>query len=151
MPRLLVVDDDLVFRKLLSRQLLALGHQVTVLEDGSAAYEHLLRQPGTCDLLISDLLMPGMDGRDLAARLRADPNHRKLPIVLISAANEAKNLADAMRDPHIVFMGKPVDLFGLSATIARLLGRRVSEMVQLTPEQVAQLRRAGPLAPRENP
>lgn len=143
MPRLVMADDDPVFRKLLGRQLLALGHEVLTLEDGQAAFEHLLRHPGTCDLLISDVLMPRLDGRALVAQLRQDPNHRKLPIVLISAANEAKGLADALSDQHIAFLGKPVDLFSLSTTITRLLGRRVSEMVQLTPEQSAQLRRAG--------
>src|SRR5436305_347278 len=81
-PRLLVVDDDALFRALLVEALRPLGLEVETAGDGLAALESIRRGPP--DMLITDRQMPHMDGLALVRALRADPVTAALPILMIS-------------------------------------------------------------------
>lgn len=144
MPTILLVDDDPTFLKILGRQLGALGHEVVTRADGLEAFRALAESPGTYDLLITDLIMPQMTGAELIDHLRADPNHRNLPVVLVSATSDAGNLGSLLQDEKVRFLAKPVDFFTVSSAISRLLNRSVSECIGLTPEQEEMLRQARP-------
>ncbi|MDM7916686.1 MAG: response regulator, partial [Candidatus Eisenbacteria bacterium] len=72
--RVLVVDDDPFLRRILSFLLAGAGHEVECVEDGEQAWDRLCRAAGDPpDLVISDLMMPGMSGLDLVRRMRARP------------------------------------------------------------------------------
>ncbi len=80
--RLLVVDDNADMRAYLT-QLLQPDYEVLLAADGRAALETALAQP--VDLVLSDVMMPRMDGFELVRALRADPRTARLPIVLLTA------------------------------------------------------------------
>lgn len=69
---LLVVEDEEVVRQLVSRELRRAGYSVLEAENGDAALMVSRAQAGTIDLLVTDVIMPGMNGRDLAVRLRSE-------------------------------------------------------------------------------
>jgi two-component system, chemotaxis family, sensor kinase CheA len=79
----LVVDDSAVTRTLEKGILEAAGFQVRVAADGGAALELLQRQP--CDLVVTDVEMPRLDGFSLTARIRADDKLRDMPVVLVTS------------------------------------------------------------------
>jgi two-component system, chemotaxis family, sensor kinase CheA len=79
----LVVDDSAVTRTLEKSILEAAGYQVRVAPDGAAALDLLGREP--CDLVVTDIEMPRLDGFSLTARVRADERLRALPVVLVTS------------------------------------------------------------------
>ena len=86
MARILVVDDDQFLRLLITRALETAGHSVSSCENGRQAVEHI--QHADTDLLITDILMPEMDGVDTVRAIRRlQPD---LPIIAISAGGPAK-------------------------------------------------------------
>lgn len=82
-PRVLVVDDDPAALQTTQAQLLPEGYEVTLAAGGAAALEHLAREPG--DLVICDLMMPGLDGYEVARAFKADPEWFYVPIILLTA------------------------------------------------------------------
>ncbi len=80
--RILVADDNADMRAYLAR-LLGDRWQVEAVADGDAALEHARRSPP--DLILSDLMMPGLDGYQLLAALRAGEGTRAIPVILLSA------------------------------------------------------------------
>jgi two-component sensor histidine kinase len=81
-PRVLVADDNTDMREYVQR-LLATRYEVEAVADGQAALAAARRQPP--DLVLSDVMMPGLDGLGLLAALRADPALGGVPVVLLSA------------------------------------------------------------------
>jgi two-component system chemotaxis sensor kinase CheA len=79
----LVVDDSAVTRTLEKSILEAAGYQVRVAPDGAAALDLLGREP--CDLVVTDIEMPRLDGLSLTERVRADERLRDLPVVLVTS------------------------------------------------------------------
>ena len=78
----IVADDTLASRTLMAALLEAAGFTVHLASDGAAALA--LLEEGRCDLVVSDVQMPGLDGLGLTRRLRADPRWRLLPVILVS-------------------------------------------------------------------
>lgn len=104
---ILLVEDDPTDMKLLSAVLTSSGHRV--LEKGSAeqAVEQIkTRQP---EVILLDLKLPGMDGLELARRLKEDPDTRHIPIVAITAAREKFSKEDALAAGCDAYIVKPVD------------------------------------------
>jgi CheY-like chemotaxis protein/signal transduction histidine kinase len=81
--RVLVVDDEPLQRKLLRVHLVGLGYEVAEAADGAAALDAL--RAAAPDAVLSDVLMPGMDGFDLCRAIRAEPGLAALPVVLMSS------------------------------------------------------------------
>ena len=79
----LVVDDSAVTRTLEKSILEAAGYQVRVAADGAAALDLLGREP--CDLVVTDIEMPRLDGFSLTEQVRADERLRDLPVVLVTS------------------------------------------------------------------
>jgi CheY-like chemotaxis protein len=117
MPRtLLVVDDEPDLVELMRLMLEGAGYRVVVAGDGREALR--LLDQARCDLVMSDVLMPDVDGAGLAAAMHADPALHDIPLILMSAVHRAP----APMVPHDAFLRKPFDLEVLLATVARLLG-----------------------------
>ena len=117
----LIVDDEPDLLELLRIMLEGEGYRVAVAGDGRAALGRLAAAP--CDLVLSDMLMPRLDGEGLAATMRVEPALRDIPVILMSAAHRAPGAAV----PHATFLGKPFDMGVLLATVARLLGPEPAE------------------------
>ncbi|HZC75878.1 MAG TPA: response regulator [Gaiellaceae bacterium] len=118
MPRVLVVDDESSMRFLLRVTFELEGYEVDEAPDGVAAIEEIeSRRPP--DLVATDFMMPLMNGGELIARIRANPDTADLPVILVSASpgSERKTSADA-------FFRKPFDSNELAACAAQLLERR---------------------------
>jgi len=83
MIRILIVDDESSMRFLLRMILENAGYEILEAHDGAAALERI--NEWRPDLVVTDLMMPVMNGRDLVGHLRADPETASIPILLISA------------------------------------------------------------------
>jgi two-component system phosphate regulon response regulator PhoB len=113
----LVVDDEPVLRTIVREILHEEGYAVIEAADGRVMLEIMEREHP--DLVLMDVMMPGVDGREAYRQLRSHPEHRDIPVVMMSAAVESHRL-----DPSIAgFMAKPFDLTQLVDMVARLIGR----------------------------
>jgi CheY-like chemotaxis protein len=115
--RILVVDDDPSTRFLLRLIFEGAGHHVTEAQHGVAALIHI--RDVLPDLIVTDMMMPVMDGGELIEHLRADPRTAELLILAVSANPHAKRAA-AEAD---LVMGKPFDQSTLLDNVASLLER----------------------------
>lgn len=116
--RLLVVDDDLGIRELLSQYLGDQGFTVSAVEDGKAMDAWLAEN--TADLVILDLMLPGEDGLSLARRLRSD---HKLPIIMISARGEEVDRIVGLEVGADDYLPKPFNPRELLARVRSVLRR----------------------------
>src|SRR5262245_22517013 len=87
--QILVVDDNRLNRLTLSRSLEQEGYQVTLAEEGQQALEMLRSQ--AFDVVLLDIIMPGLDGYQVLERIKADPELRDLPVIIISALDEVES------------------------------------------------------------
>src|SRR5436309_5789770 len=116
--RILVVDDTPQNVKLLEVLLLARGHQVLSAPSGEEALRAVANDHP--DLVLLDILMPGMDGYEVCRQLRADPETRVLPIVMITASGEQEKVK-ALEVGADDFITKPFDKSELLARVGSLL------------------------------
>lgn len=93
---ILVAEDDKVSRELLRRMLESDGkHTLALAPDGAEAWKLLADPAQAFDVCITDIQMPGLDGLELAAKIRADGRLARLPIVLCTAANDRASVQRA--------------------------------------------------------
>jgi two-component system cell cycle sensor histidine kinase/response regulator CckA len=121
--RLLVVEDEAAVRRAVQRNLQRLGYQVIAAQDGEDALRIAESLDGV-DLLLSDVVMPGIDGPELACRLRA--KWPQLPVLFVtgySADRLARSGAVAARDR---VLEKPYQLTELNRTIREMLEARTA-------------------------
>jgi PAS domain S-box-containing protein len=119
-PRVLIADDNADMREYLQR-LLAPGYQVTTVTDGRAALD--AARSGPLDLVISDVMMPRLDGLGLVAALRADPRTADLPVLLLSARagqEAAIEGLDAGADDYLVKPFSAAELLARARTSVQL-------------------------------
>jgi|SRR5579883_1494420 len=117
--RILVVDDDSLVAESTVSMLEHLGHRATVTSSGTAALEMLRTEP-QIDLVITDQVMPGMTGLELARRMRQI--RPELPIILATGYSE---LIQRRAEPGFVTLDKPYHLEKLATMIARVMTREV--------------------------
>ncbi len=115
----LVADDDEVNRALLADFLAGLGFEVRCAADGAAALEQL--RQGTVDLLITDLLMPGVDGIELIRTIRAAGGEHPPKVLAVSASASDYTSQEALDAGGDAFLPKPLHLADLLDRIAELL------------------------------
>jgi two-component system, cell cycle sensor histidine kinase and response regulator CckA len=117
----LLVDDQPQVRRVLERALQDAGYQVITAEDGDAAFELARQRDGRIDLLVSDVIMPGISGIELSRRLLAIYPHLAVLLVSGFAGSEIVSLADLA--DSVQFLSKPFDAVTLTsaaqATILR--------------------------------
>ena len=105
---ILVVDDDELARMEISRCVEQQGHTVSLAEDGAQALDMLRSQ--TFDLVLLDLLMPGVDGFEVLRHMKADTALREVPVIVITAVGEPDSAAKCTEMGAIDHLTKPVDL-----------------------------------------
>ena len=118
--RVLIVDDDPAQRRLLDSMIRRCGHDTLNADSGAAALD-LLAQPRArpIDLIVLDLVMPGMDGLELLARLEGMGSH--VPVIVQTAQGSIETVVKAMRAGADDFVVKPVSPERLKVSIQNLL------------------------------
>ncbi|HOH76861.1 MAG TPA: response regulator [Myxococcota bacterium] len=117
---ILVVEDDAPVRKLTAKALRQAGHSVIEASDGVEAVDAFMKQPDAIDLLVTDVIMPGMNGREVCERInRVRPD---LPVVFCSGYSSDLLQSEYMLNIHGLVIQKPFRSADLLATVARLLG-----------------------------
>lgn len=117
--RILVVDDEPDILDAVTLVLERCGHAVTKAADGAAAAE--MHRRDEFDLIVSDLVMPGLDGIALAKAVRAD-SRLNIPILLVTASGSPQDLAAADRAGVTAYLSKPFKLRELRDQVATMLG-----------------------------
>lgn len=120
--RLLVAEDEPHIRRILTTLLEASGFHVTVVEDGPAALEEL-RTPRHFDLVIMDLLMPGLTGLEVLERLRQLSHRRETPVVILTAKGQDVDRDRAFALGASDFMTKPFSPKKLLNRVDQLLAQ----------------------------
>ena len=110
---ILIAEDDFISRKLLTNILTDLGHEVTAAEDGEEAWRIYQRVPTR--LVVSDWLMPKMDGIDLVRNIRSHPKSEYTYIIMLTAnVSQKQNYYKAMEAGVDDFLPKPLDRIQLT-------------------------------------
>jgi CheY-like chemotaxis protein len=112
----LVVDDQPEIRETLAEILEDEGYHVATAANGREALS-CLHTDGDCSLILMDLMMPVMDGWELAAELERDPATAGIPRVVVSGAGDVPRAAAALKATE--FLQKPLDLDRLLSVVHR--------------------------------
>ncbi|HEX7126370.1 MAG TPA: response regulator [Thermodesulfobacteriota bacterium] len=120
-PRILVVDDERDMRVMLDAVLRRAGFDVEQAADGQAAWEGVLARPP--DLVITDILMPRLDGWQLCRRLRAERATARIPIIFLSLRSTAPDRIYGLQLGADDFLPKPFDTRELVARVRAVLKR----------------------------
>ena len=119
---ILVVEDNAEMRRFIS-VILSADYNVVLAADGSEGLDKALRvQP---DVIISDYMMPVMDGMELVRRLRADISTSHIPIVMLSARTDDGSVISGLRNGVDAYVQKPFSADVLRARIANLIAMRL--------------------------
>lgn len=103
--RILVVDDQESNLRLLGGMLSQLGYEIVAVTDGEQAIERLTER--VADLVLLDVLMPGLDGFEVCRRIRARPELGDIPIVFLSAADDKTFIVRALEAGAVDYVTKP--------------------------------------------
>jgi adenylate cyclase len=150
--KILVVDDTPRNLKLLADLLAAKGYAVTTAADGPAALDKLAADAP--DLVLLDVMMPGLSGYDVCRKIRQDPRTALLPVVLVTALDPQQERVKGIEAGADDFLSKPINQPELFARVKSLLRiKRLQDEVrewnarleQRVREQVGQLERLGRL------
>lgn len=116
---LLVVDDDPANLDLLSRRLTRQGYQITTAGGGQEALDLLDRQD--FDLVVLDMLMPGINGLQVLKKLKSDPERRAIPVIMISALDSTDRVVECISLGAEDYVFKPFNPILLKARVSAAL------------------------------
>ena len=136
--KILVADDDPTSRLLLKGMVSKLGHESVVAEDGSTAWEILAA--GGIDVLLTDWMMPGVDGPELCRRLRNEVGGGYIYIVLTTGLDNPEDILEGMSAGADDYLTKPVDKFAVQTRL--VAAARVTALHRELVHTQAQLERA---------
>jgi adenylate cyclase len=126
---ILVVDDDALNRRLLTKSLQTEGHRTTDVDNGFAALSTLGSDPP--DVVLLDIEMPGVDGIEVLERMKGDASLHHIPVIMISGVDDAESIVRCLEAGADDFLPKPFDPTILRARIGAGLNRkRLSDLEQ---------------------
>jgi adenylate cyclase len=120
--RILIVDDTAANRDLLAPRLLRDGHEIETAEDAPTALDRLVN--ANFDLILLDLVMPGMDGFELLCRLKSNLHTRHIPVIMISALDEIDSAIRCIEAGAEDYLPKPFNPVLLRARIDASLEKK---------------------------
>jgi putative two-component system response regulator len=118
-PVILIVDDQPQNIELLEAHLVPQGYEIVKAASGEEALGKL--SGNQIDLMLLDVMMPGMDGFEVTRRVRKDDKNRLLPIILVTALRETEDRVKGIEAGCDDFLSKPVDKMELLARVSSLL------------------------------
>lgn len=134
-PRILVADDNAMNVDILRTRLVAHGYDVVTAADGEAALTSVVAD--TPDLILLDIMMPKADGVEVCRRLRADASVPFIPIILVTAKADSKDVVAGLEAGADEYLTKPVDHAALVARVKSML--RIKALHDTVHAQAAQL------------
>ncbi len=132
--KILIVDDDATMVNLLSTVLEFEGYETRKALSGKEALESIDGDPP--DVVLLDIMMPGMDGFEVLARLRGNASTEKLPVIMLTARTEDKDIFEGWRRGADEYVTKPFDPRDLVETIKGVLARSYEERLEERAQQV---------------
>jgi len=133
----LIVDDEYIGRETLQSVLEGEGYQLEMAEGGIQAIEKAKQL--LPDVILLDVMMPGMTGFEVCQRIRSDPQIAEIPIIILTALDDRESLLNALKAGADDFISKPFDRYELRA---RLLGITRLNRYQKLLQERAKLREA---------
>lgn len=122
--RILVVDDDIVLTQGLRMGLERQGYRVSVINDGTGAVDAALASQA--ELILLDVMMPGLDGWSVLAQIRAHPDTRRIPVIMLTAVDAGASKVKGFELGADDYVTKPFNLAELRCRIAAILRRSVA-------------------------
>ncbi len=119
MPRILAVDDEPNIVRLIQVNLERHGYQVETANNGAQALAKI--KANRPDLLVSDVMMPEMDGFELLANVRRDPSLMDLPVIMLTAKAQDKDVLEGYKTGADMYLTKPFNPQELLAFVKRIL------------------------------
>ena len=113
--RILAVDDNPEVREFLVARFTAPDIEVVTAEDGPSALRAAFEQAP--DLILLDVMMPGMDGYEVCQQLRQDPRTRSVPIIILTVKGEMQDRMKGMQSGADFYATKPIDFNWLLSKI----------------------------------
>jgi DNA-binding response OmpR family regulator len=118
--RILVVEDDAAILRQIEFNLQSHGYAVETATTGIEAIKAMMaRRP---DLLITDVMMPEMDGHELAMSVRADPELKDVPIIMLTARTQDEDMMQGYQSGTDLYLTKPFNLDELVTFVRRIVG-----------------------------
>ena len=135
MARILIVEDEVHLAQGLLFNLEAEGHEVTAVESGEAALELLMGRSQSFDIVVLDIMLPGIDGFEVAGKVRAARNY--VPIFMLTARSRPEDVLKGFAAGADDYLPKPFELRILIARVGGLLRRTEWQREQLARERKA--------------
>jgi adenylate cyclase len=118
-PRILIVDDNQANVKMLQTRLVADGYDVVTAADGEEGLA--IARQALPDLILLDVMMPKVDGLEVCRQLRADPQFPFVPIILVTAMADSKDVIAGLEAGGDEYLTKPIDHAALAARVRSML------------------------------
>jgi class 3 adenylate cyclase len=134
-PRILIVDDIEINRDILVTRLSTHGYELTQAADGEEALAVARAQ--LPDLILLDVMMPKLDGFEVCRRLKSDPALPFMPIILVTAKADSKDIVEGLEAGADEYLTKPIDQFALVARVKSVL--RLKDLHDKVAAQAADL------------
>jgi DNA-binding response OmpR family regulator len=119
LKRILLVEDTPALARNMADILEMEGYDIIIREDGLQALDFLKEQ--TCDLVVTDIVMPNMDGISLIREIRSQQAISQTPIIVISAKSTEETVREATESGSTLFLKKPCDTENLINSVKSLL------------------------------
>lgn len=120
--RVLLVEDNADLRNYILRMLTRFGHQVSTAVDGVDGWEQAQNSPP--DLIVSDVMMPRMDGYELLRKIKSNAKTKHIPFILVTAKPELESKIEGLEIGADDYLAKPVNIRELDARIRNLITMR---------------------------
>ncbi len=118
-PKVLVVDDEARTLRAMEAMLDPAGYEVILAENGTEAIAKAIKN--SPDVILLDVMMPDLDGFEVASQLRANERTKDIPIVMVTALGEVKDRVKALESGADDFLTKPVDKTELRTRVKTLV------------------------------
>jgi CheY-like chemotaxis protein len=119
-PKVLIVDDEPFNVDYLEQELEDSSYQLITASNGQEALQKI--QSAHPDLILLDLMMPVLDGFAVLSQLKADPDLRDIPVIIISAANDSRSIVKGIKQGAEDYLTKPIDQKFLTTKLKEYLG-----------------------------
>ena len=135
---MLIVDDDLDAQEILTRTLETAGYGVLTAENGERCLEVLEAQ--AVDVILLDVMMPGMDGLAVCEELKKSERTRSIPVILLTAKDDIATRAAGMRLGVSEYLAKPVNLHEVLIRVQNQIhARNIRKQLEESAERVGEL------------